>query len=105
MTAVFGHPVGILNGACTEGALTVPQLKNQQKAFLQLNKDFSSLLDEYNNLVDEYNKLLEDVDGLESEKSQLVAKVEELKKKLQATLDENAKIADDILRDDDDWCR
>lgn len=101
MTTVFGRSVGILNGVCSDGALTVPQLKKQREMFLQLNKDYNSLLDEYNELIDDYNNLLDDIESLQSKRDELSLKVGELKERLDKMKEENARLADEILGDDD----
>ena len=101
MTTVFGRSVGIINGICSEGALTVPQLKKQREMLLQLNKDYNALLDEYNELIDDFNNLLDDIGALEEKRDELSQKVAELQERLDKVKEENARLADEILGDDD----
>ena len=101
MVAVFGHTVGITNGATKNGNLTVPQLKYQREQFINLNKDYISLLDEYNGLVEEYNELLDNIDQLEKKKISLQSRCAELRKKLDDLIVQNHRVADSVLSDDE----
>ncbi len=66
---IFGHPVGIINGATTKGNQTIEQLKALSEVTARLDsarKDLDNLLDEYNEEVDAFNKLLDEVDELQN---------------------------------------
>lgn len=89
LAGVFGYSVGVVNGVCTEGALTVPQLKKQQAKTDKLREEYAKLVGDYNALVGDYRALCKQVKTLRD----TVARLEQ-------KLKEYAHIADDILADD-----
>ncbi len=66
---VFGHPVGIINGATTQGNQTIKQLKALSEVTARIDsarQDLDNLLDEYNEEVDAFNSLLDEVENLQN---------------------------------------
>lgn len=89
LAGVFGYSVGIINGATTEGALTVPQLKKQQEKTDKLREEYDALVGDYNALVGDYNALCKQVKFLKD----IIARLE-------SKLKQYAHIADEVLADD-----
>ena len=88
MCGRLGFDIDILNGACTEGALTVPQLKKQQEKYDKLCDEYKSLVGSYNALVGDYKALYRQVKTLKDTIARLEKKLEQY-----------AHIADDVLDD------
>ena len=88
MCGRLGFDIDILNGACTEGALTVPQLKKQQEKYDKLCAEYKSLVGSYNALVGDYKALYRQVKTLKDTIARLEKKLEQY-----------AHIADDVLDD------
>lgn len=69
LAEVFGHPVGIINGATTQGNQTIKQLKALSEVTARIDsarQDLDNLLDEYNEEVDAFNSLLDEVENLQN---------------------------------------
>lgn len=96
LSEVFGHPVGIVNGATTKGNQTIEQLKALSDATARLEeaqKDLDNLLDEYNEeaeafnqLIDEEELLLAKIDKLKAVAARLEAHIKDMRKTI-ATLE------------------
>ena len=92
LAGVLGRPVGIVNGATSQGNQTIKQLKALSEVTARLDsarKDLDNLLDEYNEEVDAFNKLLDEVDELQHRakklrdiSQRLEAHIKDLKKEI-----------------------
>ncbi len=89
LASVFGHSVGIINGATTHGNVTVPQLKKQQEKTDKLREEYDTLVGDYNALVGDYNALCKQVKFLKDTIARLESKLKQY-----------AHIADEVLADD-----
>lgn len=92
LAEIFKGPVGIVNGATSQGNQTIKQLKALSEVTARLDsarKDLDNLLDEYNEEVDAFNKLLDEVDELQHRakklrdiSQRLEAHIKDLKKEI-----------------------